>query len=148
MSELYKLAMKHPDIIKAVTDIIKKAREQGAPPFAEVLARAIADAYEDGVKVGLTMRCGEIALEVPHIGSEHNIVRTVSHTMECRQLALDMAANIIPGVVELPDAVADFGHKCFASGFDKGYSEGLEDGYLEGIDEIVDDEDNEGEEYA
>ena len=134
MSELYKHAMDIDTLNTAVSGIVEQAQKFGVP-IKEVLAAQIADAFENGLRVGLNLRCNEVELEVPKIENTHDVLKVISHTDGCLLAAQQVCHSVIPGVIELPEAISDFGHKCFAAGFDKGYEEGWTDGTLEGQEE-------------
>jgi hypothetical protein len=133
VSELYKQAMDIDRLNAAVNDIIAGASP--AKPLAELLAEQIADAFENGVRVGLNLRCNEVVEDVPQIENDHDVLSIIRHTDPCLVQAQQVCFNVIPGIIELPEAIADFGHKSYAAGFDKGYAEGWEDGTLEGWEE-------------
>ena|SRR5258708_6929771 len=128
MSELYKQKMHSEQLLLAVIGVLENIRP--GRPIEALLAEQIATSFEEGVRVGLNLRCNEIVLDVPKIDSEHDVFNAVSHTDLCLLSAQVVCMNVIPGIIELPDAIADYGHKCFAAGFDKGYEEGFQDGAL------------------
>jgi hypothetical protein len=133
MSELYKHAMDIDLLNEAVKSML--ANSSPSRPLPELLAAQIATSFEDGLRVGLNLRCNEIVLDVPKIGNDHDVLNAINHTDGCLLSAQSVCHNVIPGIIELPDAIADYGHKCFAAGFDKGYEEGWTDGTLEGTEE-------------
>jgi hypothetical protein len=133
MSELYQEKMNREKLLAAVVGIIAGARP--GRPIEALLAEQIADAFENGIRVGLNLRCNEVVLDVPKIKSDHDVLNIIRHTDGCLIEAQQVCHNVIPGIIELPDAIADYGHKSFAAGFDKGYEEGLTDGHAARDDE-------------
>lgn len=126
MSELYRHSLKGEELKKAVDGIFELALDHKRP-VTEIIAEQLADAFENGLRVGLNLRCNEMVEDVPGITQDHDVLQVIAHSPECLVEAQRVCFNVIPGILELPECIADFGHKSFAAGFDKGYAEGWYD---------------------
>ena len=128
MSSLYDRAIDPAALKEAVQYILDAA--EGKTGLSELLSDQISVAFTEGLRIGLNMRCNELVSEVPKVPESSEVLQAIKHTDLCLLQAQAVCYGAIPGIIELNEVIADFGHKCYATGFDKGYQEGFEDGAL------------------
>jgi len=128
MSELYNRAIDPTDLVSAVKKILDGG--DGKTDLPELLADQISAAFTDGLRVGLNMRCNDLVSDVPKVPEDSDVLTAIKHTDLCVLQAQAVCFGAIPGIIELPEVIADYGHRCYAAGFDKGYEEGFQDGAL------------------
>ena len=134
MSNLYERAIDPSALVEAVRTILDGA--DGKTDLPELLADQISAAFTDGLRVGLNMRCNELVSDVPKVPDTSDVLQAIKHTDLCLLQAQAVCYGAIPGIIELNEVIADFGHRCYAAGFDKGYAEGFEDGALGEEEEV------------
>ena len=134
MSNLYERAIDPSALVEAVRTILDGA--DGKTDLPELLADQISAAFTDGLRVGINMRCNELVSDVPKVPDTSDVLQAIKHTDLCLLQAQAVCYGAIPGIIELNEVIADFGHRCYAAGFDKGYEEGFQDGSLGEEEEV------------
>lgn len=110
------------DLLALVTALISEATACGLDVH-KVLAAQMAKAFERGVRMGVHMRCAEITAGLISTRSTGNPAAAHIHSDACLLEAQQVMHAAIPGVIELPELIADYGHNSFATGYHQGVEE-------------------------
>lgn len=113
-----------------------EAKELDAVKLHSVTLHMVSAAVERGVYIGSNMKCNSLRDGLVNLGAEAPGGSHV-HTDECKLEAQQLLHSAIPGVLDLVDIIADYGHKAYAAGFFQAVNEIQEEF---GADEITGDD--------
>ncbi len=110
------------DLLVLVKALITEATALGLD-VSVVLAAQMANAFERGVRMGVHMRCSEITAGLIATRLGGNAGASHIHSDGCLLEAQQVMHGAIPGIIELPELIADYGHQSFAAGYHQGIEE-------------------------
>lgn len=111
----------HDDMQAIAKALISAAVKQDVD-LAKVVATQLSYAFDLGLLTGVHMRCDEIKAGLVATRGE-NPGATHIHTDGCLLEAQQVMHSAIPGIVELPELIADYGHQSFTAGYLQGIEE-------------------------
>lgn len=112
----------HDDMQATAKALVAAAKIQGLD-ITKLLTAQLTYAFEVGVIAGVHMRCSEVVAGLTSTRTEGNPGTVHVHTDGCLLEAQQVMHRSIPGVIELPELIADYGHDSFTAGYMQGVEE-------------------------
>lgn len=112
----------HDDMQATAKALVAAAVAEGLD-VTKLLTAQLTYAFEVGVIAGVHMRCGEIVAGLTATRKDGATGSVHVHTDGCLLEAQQVMHQTLPGIIELPELIADYGHSSFAAGYMQGIEE-------------------------